>query len=139
MKTVFFVDSAYLIALAATDDHHHGAAVRLASELDNDETRFVTTRAIFLEIGSALSKVRFRGAACEMFDLMQNDRRVSLVELNSELITNAHSMFRERQDKEWSLTDCISFLVMKERNISEALTTDAHFEQAGFKALLREK
>jgi uncharacterized protein len=41
-----------------------------------------------------------------------------------------------RRDKEWSLTDCISFVVMKERGLTEALTADHHFEQAGFKALL---
>lgn len=139
MKPAFFVDSAYLIALAAADDQHHGAAARFASELDNDETRFVTTRAIFLEIGGALSKLKFRKTACEIFDLMRNDDRVSLVELDPELIATAESMFRERADKEWSLTDCISFVVMKNRGLTDALTTDNHFEQAGFKVLLREK
>ena len=48
------------------------------------------------------------------------------------------AMHKERSDKSWSLTDCISFVVMGEHGITDALTGDRHFEQAGFRALLRE-
>ncbi len=47
-------------------------------------------------------------------------------------------MFRRRHDKEWSLVDCMSFVVMQDRRLQESLTTDEHFEQAGFRSLLRE-
>jgi hypothetical protein len=137
MSSTVFVDSAYLIALAVSDDQHHRAALDLAGALDENDTRFVTTRAIFLEIGSALSKSHLRSAACKIFDLMENDRRVSLVELEPPVLADAYALFRGRMDKEWSLTDCVSFVVMKEWEISDALTTDVHFEQAGFRALLR--
>ena len=46
-------------------------------------------------------------------------------------------LYEERPDKEWSLTDCLSFVVMKDENLREALTGDQHFEQAGFIALLK--
>ena len=46
-------------------------------------------------------------------------------------------MLEQRQDKRWSFTDCISFAVMKQMKIADALTGDHHFEQAGFRALLK--
>lgn len=138
MKPVF-VDSAYLIALGVTDEQHHQAALNWAGEFDREDRCFVTTRAVFLEIGSALSKPSLRAAACRSFDALENDHRVALIELTPPLVGQAHTLFRERPDKEWSLVDCISFVVMNQWGISDALTTDVHFEQAGFKALLREK
>jgi uncharacterized protein len=133
-----FLDSAYLIALAARDDQHHGQAMRLAEKLDVESTQLVTTRAVFLELGSALSKPRYRQRACEMFELLENDERILMIELEPPLLARSRNLFCERPDKEWSLADCISFLVMKNRGISDALTTDVHFEQAGFRALLRD-
>jgi len=138
MKRVF-LDTAYFIALAVKDDQHHGAALRLARQLDVPETELVTTRAIVLEIGNSLRKPRYRRNACEIFDLLENDGRVRMVELEPRLLQSAAKLFCSRPDKEWSLSDCVSFSVMHEWQISEALTTDVHFEQAGFKALLREK
>ena len=58
-------------------------------------------------------------------------------ERTQELYRSAFDLFSQRTDKEWSLTDCISFVVMQQRGLTEALTSDGHFEQAGFKALLR--
>jgi hypothetical protein len=57
--------------------------------------------------------------------------------LDSQLLERAMQLMNERQDKDWSLTDCTSFIVMKDRGIHEALTADRHFEQAGFAALLK--
>jgi predicted nucleic acid-binding protein len=134
-----FLDSAFLIALGAKDDQHHGLALRLAEKFEAEETQLVTTRAVYLELGSGLSKSRHRQRACEIFDLLESDEHVTLVEIESKLLAAARDLFCARLDKEWSLADCVSFLVMKERGISDALTTDVHFEQAGFRALLREK
>ncbi len=63
---------------------------------------------------------------------------VTIVLLSEDLYARAFRLYRERADKEWGLTDCVSFVVMQERKISEALTTDEHFQQAGFHALLLE-
>jgi predicted nucleic acid-binding protein len=61
-----------------------------------------------------------------------------IVPLSEDLYARAFRLYRERADKEWGLTDCVSFVVMQDRKISEALTTDEHFQQAGFCALLLE-
>jgi len=63
---------------------------------------------------------------------------IIICSVSLKLFTKAVKFYSERMDKEWSLTDCISFVVMKERKLTTALTTDHHFEQAGFRALLRE-
>jgi predicted nucleic acid-binding protein len=135
---LLFLDSAYLIALAGKDDRHHQEALQIAEQVEAEDAQLVTTRAIFLELGSTLAKPRYRAAACQMFDLLENDGRVEMLEIESRLLAEAAKLFCQRTDKERSLADCISFLVMKERGISEALTADIHFEQAGFRALLRE-
>lgn len=99
----------------------------------------VTTRAVLLEIGNALSKQRYRQAAVELLTALEQDRQVEIVPLSEELYEQAFALYRHRPDKEWGFVDCVSFIVMQERGLTEALTTDEHFEQAGFRALLRNK
>jgi predicted nucleic acid-binding protein len=53
-------------------------------------------------------------------------------------VSNGIAIYCQRNDKNWGIVDCISFIVMEERRITEALTTDIHFQQAGFRALLRD-
>ena len=72
-----------------------------------------------------------------MRDAIINDASFHIVPASTELLTRGIQFYRERPDKEWSLTDCISFVVMAEKGLSEALTGDRHFEQAGFKPLLK--
>ena len=71
-----------------------------------------------------------------MYDSLPRDSRVEIVRLTPELLERGVTLFRSRADKNWPLTDCISFVVMEHHGLSEALTADRHFEQAGFKALL---
>jgi hypothetical protein len=59
-----------------------------------------------------------------------------VIPLTKEGYDRAFRLFRDRPDKEWSLVDCLSFVVMTERGITEALTTDHHFRQAGFTIML---
>jgi len=61
---------------------------------------------------------------------------VRIIGPSEELFSRGLELYRQRPDKEWSLTDCISFVVMRDEQLSEALTGDRHFEQAGFKSLL---
>lgn len=90
-----------------------------------------------MEIGNALSKQRYRSAAVDLLLSLENDPRVEIVSISGELYAEAFKLFTERTDKEWGLVDCVSFVVMSDRNISDALTTDGHFRQAGFNALMR--
>lgn len=137
MMNEVFLDTGFSIALSVESDELHERAVELAEQLEAEETRLVTTRAILLEIGNALSKQRYRQAAVELLDALETDSSVEIVPLTEKLFAEAFELFRNRPDKEWGLVDCVSFVVMRERGLTEALTPDKHYEQAGFRALLR--
>ncbi|MBS1810660.1 MAG: type II toxin-antitoxin system VapC family toxin [Acidobacteria bacterium] len=137
MTSEVFLDTAFAIALSVATDEHHPHAEELADELEIEATQLVTTQAILLEIGNALSKQRYRQAAIKLLTALEQDRHVEIVPLTEDLYERAFDLFCRRPDKEWGLVDCVSFIVMQERGITEALTTDEHFEQAGFRALLR--
>lgn len=92
---------------------------------------------MLLEIGNSLSRIRYRSEATGLLEFLETDPQVEIVPWSDLLYQRGFDLFRQRPDKEWSLTDCISFSVMEERRLRESLTTDGHFEQAGFRALLR--
>lgn len=131
-----FLDAAFAIALSAPADQYHARAIELADELENSSTRLVTTEAVLLEIGNALSKQRYRRAAVQMLRSLYTDPGVEIVAVANSLVLRGLAMFSRHADKEWGMTDCISFAVMRERGIRAALTSDRHFEQAGFEILL---
>lgn len=126
-----FLDTSYAVALSAASTR-----AEVAKELETASATFVTTRAILLEIGNALAKVRYREAAVRLLTALENDPNVEIVPASDELYRRAFSIYHERLDKEWGLIDCMSFAVMKEYALTDALTADHHFHQAGFKTLL---
>ena len=132
-----FLDSAYLIALAVEQDAFHPAARRWARKTETEAWLFLTTWAVMLEMGNALAKPQYREMAVSILNGFQEDPTITVVPLNESLLHRAIALFTERPDKGWSLTDCLSFLVMEDAGLHDALTTDVHFEQAGFRALLR--
>jgi len=132
-----FLDTSFAIALSATTDQNHAKAVKLAEQIESQNLRLVTTQAILLEIGNTLSKQRYRTAAIQLLESLESDINVEIIPLTNDLYSAAFQLFKSRQDKEWGLVDCISFIVMQSRGITEALTADEHFNQAGFRALLR--
>jgi uncharacterized protein len=132
-----FMDSAYLIALAIESDELHPVAQSWAERAEGEDWSFLTTWPVMLEIGNALAKPRYRDTATRLLNGFLDDPTVTVVSLSEDLLKRGIARFGERKDKNWSLTDCISFLVMEEAGLGEALTFDEHFEQAGFKALLR--
>ena len=134
-----FLDAAYAIALSAPADAFHTRVELLAEQMETDATKIVTTRAVLLEIGNALSKQRYRADAVALLEALEADRNVEIVPITEDLFARAFHLYRSRLDKEWGLIDCLSFVVMQERGITAALTTDDHFRQAGFHVLLREE
>lgn len=138
MDPELFLDTAYAIALSSVTDQYHSQAVQLANQLRKSNSRLITTRAVMLEIGNALSKSRYRQSAIKLLNALEVDPSVGIVPLTEEIYLESFSLYANRLDKEWGLVDCISFVVMQERKINSALTTDDHFVQAGFRALLRE-
>ncbi|HQZ81797.1 MAG TPA: type II toxin-antitoxin system VapC family toxin [Pyrinomonadaceae bacterium] len=138
MTNEVFLDTGYSIALSVESDDYHERAEQLAEKLEAEQTRLVTTQAILLEIGNALASERYRPAAVKLLDALQDDALIEIVPLTEDLLGKAVDLFRNRADKEWGLVDCVSFVAMQERGLTEALTPDRHFEQAGFRALLRD-
>jgi uncharacterized protein len=135
--TEVFLDTAFAIALSSSGDDFHSVALALADGLETSPSRIVTTRAVLMEIGNALSKQRYRPAAVELLLSLENDPKVEIVPVSGDLYAEAFKLFSERTDKEWGLVDCVSFVVMRDRAITDALTSDDHFRQAGFNALMR--
>jgi predicted nucleic acid-binding protein len=113
-------------------------AVELAKQIILDNTKVITTRAVLLEIGNSLSRQRYRSTAISLIETLEHDPYCETVPLSEELYAQAFQLYSSRPDKEWGLIDCVSFTVMQDRKISAALTADEHFQQAGFRALLRE-
>ena len=137
MADSFFLDTAFAIALISPNDAFHEKALELANLVEQTKSRLVTTRAVVIEIGNALSKQSLRKSAVELIDSMEGDETVTIVSVSDEIYNDAFRLFRSRLDKEWGLTDCISFVVMKQQKITNALTTDQHFQQAGFVVLMK--
>lgn len=136
MSGEVFLDTSFAIALSSQKDSRHAEAIRIADDLTASNTRLVTTHAVLLELGNALSKQRYRAAATRLLNSLVADDSIEIVPLSEELFSRALHLYSERPDEEWGLTDCMSFVLMTERGITTALTADAHFRQAGFQTLL---
>lgn len=134
MKPVF-TDTSYYLALVNRTDPRHPRAVDLAENL---LSRVVVTEYVLVELGSALSRGSDRQVYLELLEDLQDGDSITIVPASESLFRQGVALFGDRTDKEWSLVDCISIIVMKQRRLQEALTTDRHFVQAGFRALLRE-
>lgn len=139
MPNEVFLDTSYAIALSSTNDDFHNEALVLAAQLEGSGAKLITTRAVLLEIGNALSKLRYRQAAFVLLRSLETDPNIEIVPLSKELYSRALLLFSERTDKEWGLTDCVAIVVMQDRSIRAALTTDDHFRQAGFQVLLQKE
>ena len=133
-----YLDTAYINALINTRDQWHEAAIRWERKLATDRRRLITTEFVLVEIADGLAAVRFRLHAGQVIAALQASALVEITPASSDLFTAALELYRSRADKDWGLTDCASFIAMRERTLSEALTTDEHFRQAGFRALLLE-
>lgn len=136
--TRLFLDTSFAVALSSPKDLYHPRAVALARNLERLGSQMVTTRAVILEIGNSLSRLLYRSAGVALLDFLETDPRVEIVPLSENLYRKGFEIFRSRHDKEWSLVDCISFEVMRDRGLVDSLTTDQHFKQASFRALLLE-
>lgn len=132
-----FIDTSYAIALLSRQDAYHIPAKALAEMLARARTRLVTTQAVFLELGAAFSKPAIRQTATQFITAFAQEPLFEIALITELRFQQALTLFASRPDKAWSLTDCLSFVVMRELGVTTALTTDVHFEQAGFVALLR--
>jgi uncharacterized protein len=133
MKAVF-ADAFYFVALVNRADQHHRKAVAAAQQL---ESRIVTTEWVLAEFADALAESASRRIVARFVNDLRQDPTVTIVAADADLFHRGLTLYEARPDKKWSLTDCISFVVMNDEGLREALTGDEHFQQAGFTALLR--
>ena len=129
-----FADTHFYIALLNRDDPAHAKAIAWVTGGKVDA--LVTTSWIVTETANAMSKSHRRADCGAFLAALFRGGRTKLVPLSEELQHRGLKLYTERPDKEWSLTDCISFVVMADEGLTEALTEDRHFEQAGYTALL---
>jgi hypothetical protein len=127
-----FADTFALLAWVNARDRDHAA---VAGYLDGFAGRLVTTEWVLVEFADALSAPAARGAAAGFVRAVRADPLFEVVGYDPEVYRAGFDLYAGRPDKGWSLTDCISFGVMAGRGLTEALTADHHFEQAGFRAV----
>lgn len=128
-----FADTYYFLALLHKGDAAHSKAVALAEKITNP---VVTTPWVLTEVGDALSVPHLRPRFVQLVEALRADPACTIVPPSVALFDAGVSLYAERSGKDWTLTDCISFVVMHEYGITEALTGDHHFQQAGFTPLL---
>jgi predicted nucleic acid-binding protein len=133
MRTVF-ADSFYFFALENEQDAAHTKAVTF---LQTYRGQILTTGWIVTEVGDGFADPVNRSAFLLTVDTLRAEPNVRIVACSDELLDAGIALYRQRPDKGWSLTDCISFVVMTREGVTEALTGDHHFEPAGFIALLK--
>jgi predicted nucleic acid-binding protein len=130
-----FIDTSYVLALIDRRDENHARAIQLVRKYDN--ASIIITDAVLLEIGAALAR-GFRQQAVQIIEQFQTSPNVEILYTSANSFEEAFQMFKKYQDKDWSLTDCLSFVVMRQHGIDQALSFDYHFQQAGFVALMRD-
>jgi predicted nucleic acid-binding protein len=131
--TPLFADTFYFIALLNPDDAAHERAVEYSHLIEQS----VATEWVLLELADGLASTRNRDLFKATRDALFDDPPAVVIPFDMTLHERAIELYIRFADKEWSLTDCVSFLVMRDRGLGEALTGDHHFEQAGFVALLK--
>lgn len=129
-----FGDTHFYLALMDPRDKDHPRANEISKQFRGE---IVTTQWVLMEVGDALCRPRDRPRFLTLLSVLDGDPGVTILPANLALFERAVNLYRRRSDKEWSLTDCTSFVVMQDETIREALTADVHFEQAGFVAMFR--
>src|SRR5713226_3416733 len=131
---MIFLDTGFLIALADTRDDLHSRAMAWSAQVREPR---VVTEYVLLETVNYFSDPADRPRVHSLVQHVKSKPGYLIVECNRGLFEAGLLLHLRSQDKAWSLTDCVSFMVMREHGIRQALAYDHHFEQAGFEALLR--
>ena len=131
METVF-LDSGYLIAVEASNDQNHQIAFSHWQKLLRKPPHIITTTYVFDELVTFFNSRNYHKKAVEIGTNLIGSDLVEIIQVNEELLYLGWDYFQKHEDKRYSLTDCISFVAMQQRDLGKALTVDKHFTQAGF-------
>ena len=127
--TRYFADTSFYLALINPRDAWHEPARVFTQDYHG---ALVTSEFVIVELGALMSRGGLRMLFGELVRTLEADPDTEIIRLSSGLLTDGMELFHQRPDKDWSLVDCTSFVIMQRQNLSTALTTDHHFEQAGF-------
>jgi predicted nucleic acid-binding protein len=129
MKLVF-ADTSYFLARINSADSHR---TRVLAYSGQTRARLLTTEWVLLELADTLAKTRFRKVIKDYIKYLEVNAEI--VWVDERLRQAVLDLYHQHDDKAWSLTDCLSFVVMREFGLTTALTGDRHFIQAGFEAV----
>ena len=135
--TSLFIDTSYLIAVENADDQYHKTGAKHCRDLLKSPRPLLTSSYVLVEVVTLLNNRRLHSKAVELGNNLLRSRSFNVVHVDEELFYEAWNYFQKHKDKTYSLTDCVSFVLMKKLGIFEALTFDKHFVQAGFGKLPR--
>ncbi len=133
MNTVF-ADAFYFVARLNRHDQHHERVLEFSRGF---RARLLTSDWVLMEVADALAASECRGRVREFILHLRGPAACEIVPASRGLLDRALELYDQHADKQWTLTDCVSFVIMRECNLTDALTGDRHFEQAGFAALLK--
>ena len=129
-----FADTWFFLAILNRDDPGHAQAAQLSR---GDHRHRITTAWVLTKVADALSRTANRGTFGQFYDWITHHPDFTVLPASQDLFEQGIHLYRYRRDKNWPLTDCISFVVMEDEGVQDAFTGDKHFEQAGFRALLK--
>lgn len=130
-----FLDTGYLLALELSNDQNHRVAVKHWRGLRKRLPPLVTTSYVFDEVVTYFNSRGYHAKAVEVGNRLLTSRSVQFVPVDEKLFREGWEYFQLHKDKDYSLTDCISFVVMKTLGMETAFAFDRHFVQAGFQKL----
>jgi len=133
---IFFLDTVFIVGLLNRRDPWHETAASLLPIIEKTP-HTITTDAVLMETGNALSAVN-RSLASTFIRSCYSTRTMGIISITPELFQQGLALYQQHHDKTWGLTDCTSFVIMKEHDITHAMTNDIHFSQAGFIPYMRE-
>ena len=129
-----FADAFYFVVRLNRHDQHHERTLAFSRDF---RAQLLTTDWVLMEVADALAESESRARIREFVVHLRQSSACEVVAASRDLLDRALELYHQHADKEWTLTDCTSFVVMREREITKALTADHHFEQAGFVPLLK--
>jgi hypothetical protein len=134
-----FADTSGWGCLADSNQKHHALAAMIYRKARQQQRQVVTTNYILAELAALMSSPLHlpRPSIIAFLEGIKNSPYVDVIHVDQSLDEKAWELMEQRLDKDWSLVDCASFVLMQQHGITEALTTDHHFEQAGFVRLLK--
>jgi predicted nucleic acid-binding protein len=137
MSDSLLLDATFIAGYLNPRDQHHSAAQRCMPAV-KEADEIVVTEPVLIEVGNLLCSTLQRQRAAQFIEACYATENITVVSVDSELLNRALQFFRQHKDKNWGLTDCVSFVVMHDRELRTAVSADTDFQQAGFRALMLE-